>query len=72
MRRIWKEVLTSTFRAIKRMTYADAMEHYGSDRLDLRFDMKLSMCRPRHADRVQGLRAVEQGGIVAIRVPARR
>jgi aspartyl-tRNA synthetase len=40
--RIWKEVLGVEIPAqIRRMTYADCMENYGSDRPDLRFDMKL-------------------------------
>lgn len=41
VRRIWKEVLDVEVPEIPRMTYADAMNRFGSDRPDLRFDMEL-------------------------------
>jgi aspartyl-tRNA synthetase len=41
VRRIWKEVLGVEVEAISRMTYAEAMSRYGSDRPDLRFGMEL-------------------------------
>ena len=41
MRRIWKEVLNIEVPPIARMTYAEAMQRFGSDRPDLRFGMEL-------------------------------
>ena len=73
MRRIWKDVLGIDIpNPIKRMTYADAMNDYGSDRPDLRFDMKLvdvsDLATQTEFKVFSG--AVEKGGIVkAIRVP---
>ncbi|MBB6431445.1 aspartate--tRNA ligase [Algisphaera agarilytica] len=73
MRRIWKDVLDIEIpNPIKRMTYADAMNDYGSDRPDLRFDMKLidvsDLATQTDFKVFSG--AVEKGGIVkAIRVP---
>ena len=73
MRRIWKDVLDIEIpNPIKRMTYADAMNDYGSDRPDLRLDMKLvdvsDLATQTDFKVFSG--AVEQGGIVkAIRVP---
>ncbi|MEM9419151.1 MAG: aspartate--tRNA ligase [Planctomycetota bacterium] len=73
MRRIWKDVLDIDIPSpIKRMTYADAMNDYGSDRPDLRFDMKLidvsDLATQTEFKVFSG--AVEKGGIVkAIRVP---
>ncbi|MEM6855218.1 MAG: aspartate--tRNA ligase, partial [Planctomycetota bacterium] len=73
MRRIWKDVLDIDIPdPIKRMTYADAMNDYGSDRPDLRFDMKLVEVSDlaTQTDFKVFSGAVEQGGIVkAIRVP---
>jgi len=40
-RRIWKEILNVDVPPIQRMTYAEAMNRYGSDRPDLRFGMEL-------------------------------
>ncbi|MEM1108426.1 MAG: aspartate--tRNA ligase [Planctomycetota bacterium] len=73
MRRIWKDVLDVDIpNPIKRMTYAEAMNDYGSDRPDLRFDMKLvdvsDLATQTDFKVFSG--AVEKGGIVkAIRVP---
>ncbi|MFA5423618.1 MAG: aspartate--tRNA ligase [Phycisphaerae bacterium] len=40
--RIWKEILGVEIKTpIRRMTYSEAIEYYGIDRPDLRFDMKL-------------------------------
>jgi aspartyl-tRNA synthetase len=41
LRKLWKEILDVEIPAIPHMTYDDAMTHYGSDRPDLRFGMKL-------------------------------
>ncbi len=42
LRRVWKTVLDIELpNPIMRMTYAQAMDQYGSDRPDLRFDMQL-------------------------------
>ncbi|MCC5831049.1 MAG: aspartate--tRNA ligase, partial [Phycisphaeraceae bacterium] len=39
--RIWKEILDVEVPTIRRMTYAEAMGTYGSDRPDLRFELPL-------------------------------
>jgi aspartyl-tRNA synthetase len=40
--KIWKKILDVDIRApMKRMSYKDAIDNYGTDRPDLRFDMKL-------------------------------
>ena len=73
MKRLWKEVLGVELPGqIQRMTYADAMNRYGSDRPDLRFDMQLvdvsDLATQTDFKVFSG--AVESGGIVkAIRVP---
>ena len=73
MRRLWKEVAGIDIpEAIPRMAYADAVNDYGSDRPDLRFDMKLidvsDLATQTDFKVFSG--AVEKGGIVkAIRVP---
>ena len=41
VRRIWKEILGIEVPKIKRVTYAECMDRYGSDRPDLRFGMEL-------------------------------
>lgn len=72
VRRIWKEILDVDVPKIQRMSYDDAMEHYGSDRPDLRFDMKLidiTDLAGQTEFKVFGS-AIEAGGVVkAIRVP---
>ncbi len=41
LRKIWKEILNVEVPPIRRMGYDQAMDQYGSDRPDLRFDMRL-------------------------------
>lgn len=41
VRRIWKEILDVDVPPIQRMTYAEAMNRFGSDRPDMRFGMEL-------------------------------
>lgn len=41
VRHIFKQVVGHTFPKFERMPYSEAMEHYGIDKPDLRFDMKL-------------------------------
>jgi len=73
IRKVWKEILGIDIpNPIPHMTYADAMDKYGSDRPDLRFDMQLIDV----TDIVKGVDfkvftgAIAAGGIVkAIRVP---
>jgi len=44
VRSLWQGTLNYTIGAIPRMTYFDAMDKYGSDKPDLRFDIELSDC----------------------------
>ena len=72
MRRIWKQVLGVEIPPLRRMTYADAMDRYGSDRPDLRFGMELVDVGDLVA--ATGFKvftdALSAGGVVkAIRVP---
>ena len=41
VRRIWKQVADIDVPPVQRMTYAEAMDRFGSDRPDLRFSMEL-------------------------------
>lgn len=44
VRSLWQGTLNYTIGYIPRMTYFDAMDKYGSDKPDLRFDIELSNC----------------------------
>lgn len=72
IRRVWKEVLDVDVPAIKTMTYAEAMDRFGSDRPDLRFGMELVDVSDIAAttDFKVFRSAIDAGGAVkAIRVP---
>lgn len=72
LRRIWKQVLDVDVPAISRMSYAEAVDTYGSDRPDLRFGLELIDITDlaEKTDFNVFTKAVEAGGIVkAIRVP---
>ncbi|MEX2671292.1 MAG: aspartate--tRNA ligase [Phycisphaeraceae bacterium] len=72
VRLIWKEVLDVDVEPIPRMPYSEAMERFGSDRPDLRFDLELTdvgdLASQTDFKVFKG--AIEAGGAVkAIRVP---
>lgn len=72
IRKVWKEVLGVEVPPIARMTYAQAMNDYGSDRPDLRFELKLvdvgDLAAKTDFKVFKG--ALEAGGIIkAIRIP---
>jgi aspartyl-tRNA synthetase len=65
--KIWKKILDVDVRApMQRLTYKDAMADYGSDRPDLRFDMKLKDISDiaKQSTFKVFTTAIEQGGIV--------
>ncbi|MEX1015203.1 MAG: aspartate--tRNA ligase [Phycisphaeraceae bacterium] len=73
MRRIWKEVAdVDVPDPVRRMPYAEALNRYGSDRPDLRFDLELVDVSDiaKQTDFKVFASAIEAGGVVkAIRVP---
>ena len=72
MREIWKRVLDVQVPEIPRMTYAEAMARYGSDRPDLRFGMELvdvSDLAGQTDFKVFTGAIAEGGAVKAIRVP---
>jgi aspartyl-tRNA synthetase len=73
LRRIWKHVLDIEVPPIIRMSYDEAMNRFGSDRPDMRFDMELVDIADIVRDKTDfGVfnSALQHGGIVkAIRVP---
>jgi len=68
VRRIWKQVLDVEVPAIPRMSYAEAVGRYGSDRPDLRFAMELVDVGDlaRQTDFKVFGNALEAGGIVKV------
>ena len=71
-RRLWKDILDIEVGEIPRMTYAEAMSRFGSDRPDLRFGLELvdvtDLAKQTEFKVFRG--AIDAGGIVkAIRVP---
>jgi len=72
VRRIWQTVLETDVPSIPRMSYAEAVRRYGSDRPDLRFDLELVDVGAivRETDFRVFRSAMDAGGCVqAIRVP---
>ncbi|QDU33612.1 Aspartate--tRNA ligase [Poriferisphaera corsica] len=72
MRKIWKQILDLEIPEIPRMAYDDAINNFGSDRPDLRFDMQLVDVTElaSKTDFKVFTGAIAKGGIVkAIRVP---
>ncbi|MBI1373748.1 MAG: aspartate--tRNA ligase [Phycisphaera sp.] len=72
IRKVWKDILGVEVPVIQRMPYAEAMDRYGSDRPDLRFDMELIDVSDLAAktDFKVFTGAIAAGGLVkAIRVP---
>jgi aspartyl-tRNA synthetase len=69
---LWKEVGFEVPASFRRMTYAEAMERYGSDRPDLRYDLELFDASDifRETEFTIARNAIAQGGRVrGIRVP---
>ena len=65
--KIWKQILNVDVKApMRRMTYKEAMEYYGTDRPDLRFDMKLKDISDiaKTSSFSVFTKAIEAGGIV--------
>ena len=72
IRALWTEGGSSVPPSIQRMTYADALERYGIDRPDLRYDLTIGEVSDvfRDAEFVVTRKALEAGGRVrGIRVP---
>lgn len=72
IRAVWKDILDIDVPPVKRMTYAEAMDRFGSDRPDLRFGMELvdvsDLAGQTDFKVFKG--AIDSGGMVkAIRVP---
>ena len=69
---LWKEVGHDVPASFRRMTYADAMERYGSDRPDLRYELEIFDASDafRETEFTIARTAIAQGGRVrGIRVP---
>ena len=69
---LWNEVGHDVPASFRRMTYADAMEHYGSDRPDLRYELEIFDASDvfRETEFTIARSAIAQGGRVrGIRVP---
>ncbi len=74
VQRIWREMLGFELATpIRRMTFQDAMDKYGCDKPDLRFDLPLTDLTPVLQDRVDFrvfVDAIAKGGIVkALHIP---
>jgi aspartyl-tRNA synthetase len=70
---LWNEVGVSVPTSFQRMTYAEAMERYGSDRPDLRYELELFDATEvfRETEFTIARSAIAQGGRVrGIRIPA--
>lgn len=68
MTTIFKKVVNHTFETFPRMTYADAMQQYGIDKPDTRFEMKLTDVTA--LTKGKGLRPLDESEVVvAIAVP---
>ncbi|MBI1368945.1 MAG: aspartate--tRNA ligase [Planctomycetes bacterium] len=72
VRRIWKQILDIEVPPLSRMTYAEAMDRFGSDRPDLRFGMELvniSDLAARTEFKVFADTVANKGLVKVIRVP---
>ena len=72
MRTVWKRVLDCELPPFKRMTYAEALQQYGSDKPDLRFGLELHDVTALFAqsDFVVFRSAIDAGGnVVALKYP---